>query len=456
MLRKALLASAFALATAPVLAQVPHMFAQSGGSTGSTTTQGPATPGPATHNNVTSAQTLSDTEGAPLQPEASQAGATHHSGAIPSGATQGRSTSGQQHSAATMNHHAGSTPGMSHASLHQSAVTVAPMGAVSTEMYLRKTASTDLYEIESGRLALERSQSAEVRQFAQAMIDHHTQTSAMLTQAASQAGSAPAPKMDPAHQAMLTALRDAPAGEFDSLYMRQQITGHMNNLAIQTGYAGQGEAQPLRQVAAAASPVVQSHLDAAWSMSEIPQTMAMHRQQDEQRFAALDASTGRRDSRGYMVLGPGAWGDTAMADARTTTTFRGYDSTAGTTGVTTGTTGATTTGTTGVTTSGMTTSGMMTSATAAPGAGAAAGMASDTASGRADQQFGISGPGSTADSLRTGTSVNAQPGVGTGVSSTAPTGGSGTSGGTGTGTTGSGGSPTGSGEDEGGDPPTGD
>jgi len=435
MLRKALLASAFALATAPVVAQAPQMFAQSDGASGSTMTSGSAQSGQA-HHSAAHGTTRQDAASGSMQ----HSGSTHHSGAAHQGMTHaqtGSATGG-----------AGDHASVSHAMHQGGMVAVTPMDAPATDAYLRKTASTDLYEIESGRLALERSQSAQVRQFAQAMIDHHGQTSAMLKQAAAQAGSAPAPQMDPAHQAMLKALRDAPAGEFDSLYLRQQITGHMNNLAIQAGYASEGQSQPLRQVAMAATPVVQSHLDAAWSMSEIPQTMARHRQQDEQRFAALDTASGRRDSRGYTVLGPSAWGDTAMADARTDATYRGYttgSAAAGTTttGATPGTasTGAGTGGVgTGVTSSGATTG----TSTAGTGT-AAAGMAADTASGRADQQFGVSGPGSPADALRTGTSVNAQPGVSTGVDSTSPTGGSGTTTGT-----------TGSGEDEGGDPPTGD
>src|SRR3954468_4823152 len=42
--------------------------------------------------------------------------------------------------------------------------------------FVPMAASSDLYEIESSRLALERSQSPAIKQFAQMMIDHHTMT----------------------------------------------------------------------------------------------------------------------------------------------------------------------------------------------------------------------------------------------------------------------------------------
>ena len=133
--------------------------------------------------------------------------------------------------------------------------------------YVPMAAASDLYEIQSSQLAVSRAQAPAVREFAQMMIDHHTQTTAQLTAAANAAGVPPQPMLMPMQEQMLSELQAAPAGEFERTYIRQQVRAHEMALALHSNYARRGDAAPLRTVAAAATPIVQRHLDRARQLS---------------------------------------------------------------------------------------------------------------------------------------------------------------------------------------------
>jgi putative membrane protein len=127
--------------------------------------------------------------------------------------------------------------------------------------YVTKAGASDMFEIQSSQIALQKAQNPEVRSFAQMMIDHHTSTSAQLMSAAKQAGLAPPPAALPADkQQKIAMLRNTPAASFDQTYMREQVAGHTEALALHQSFAQNGEVDPLRQVAHQAVPVVEGHL----------------------------------------------------------------------------------------------------------------------------------------------------------------------------------------------------
>ncbi|WP_240782087.1 DUF4142 domain-containing protein [Qipengyuania sediminis] len=130
--------------------------------------------------------------------------------------------------------------------------------------YVAMAGASDLFEIESSRLAATRAQSADVRAFAQMLITHHTQTTAATMAAARASGmSPPAPVLMPMQREMMEQLQSAPAGSFDEVYMRQQVSAHEMALALHRNYAARGDTAALRATAATAVPIVQEHLDRA-------------------------------------------------------------------------------------------------------------------------------------------------------------------------------------------------
>lgn len=130
--------------------------------------------------------------------------------------------------------------------------------------YVAMAASSDMFEIESSRMALQRSRDAMNRMHAEMMIRDHGMTSAQLAAAASSIGLGVPRQMLPMHVNMLNEL--SRSANFDAVYRRQQVMSHQQALALHDNYARRGDAPQLRGVAAAAVPVVRAHLDHARRM----------------------------------------------------------------------------------------------------------------------------------------------------------------------------------------------
>jgi putative membrane protein len=135
--------------------------------------------------------------------------------------------------------------------------------------YMAMAASSDQFEIQSSQLALQASTNPAVQSFAQMLIAHHQATTANLMQAAQSAGlTPPPPTLLPPHQAMLDQLRAAGTGAaFDQAFKSVQIPAHEQALALHQNYASGGDVPALRQVAAAAVPIVQQHLTGAQNLN---------------------------------------------------------------------------------------------------------------------------------------------------------------------------------------------
>ena len=137
----------------------------------------------------------------------------------------------------------------------------APAAPVSAAPFLLMAGEGDVFEITSSQMALMRSQNAEVRNFAQMLIEHHTRlTNATLTEAKAAGVAAPPPVLTAPKRAMIDALLGAGAADFDRVYLQQQATAHNEALALHTNYAARGEVPQLRRAAMSAIPVVQQHL----------------------------------------------------------------------------------------------------------------------------------------------------------------------------------------------------
>jgi putative membrane protein len=136
---------------------------------------------------------------------------------------------------------------------------VAPQAAApSNAAYLARAASIDLFEIRSSELALQRSTSRSVREFAAMMIGAHKGTSAQLSFAGRRLNLLPSATLEPKHQAMLDQLQSAV--NFDAVYREQQRAVHEEALALHRSYAARGTSPTLRPVALAAVPVLERHI----------------------------------------------------------------------------------------------------------------------------------------------------------------------------------------------------
>lgn len=132
---------------------------------------------------------------------------------------------------------------------------------MSGQDFAAAAASSDMFEIQSSQLALEKSQNDAVREFAQMMIDDHTKASEELKAAAEQDGVAMPTDMDEKHKAQLEQLSSAPPESFDAAYVTAQQAAHEEGLTLMTNFAESGQEAALKAHAAKTAPIIQTHLE---------------------------------------------------------------------------------------------------------------------------------------------------------------------------------------------------
>lgn len=131
-----------------------------------------------------------------------------------------------------------------------------------TSAVLRSVASSNLFEIESSKLALAHSQSSAVKEFADHMVKDHTRAATRISQVLADMGASPPPAMlEPAQQQQLDALKAAANPQFDSAFIEAQYLAHVEAIAVVRDYAQTGDNERLKALAAQAVPMLQGHLD---------------------------------------------------------------------------------------------------------------------------------------------------------------------------------------------------
>ncbi|GAA4016555.1 hypothetical protein GCM10022280_14500 [Sphingomonas swuensis] len=144
-----------------------------------------------------------------------------------------------------------------------------PQGAATQQAsaYLFHGGAGDVFEITSSMILLGKSSNPQVRAYATMLIDHHSRTTNLaLTNAKAAGVMAPPPEMSPMQKTMIGQLHAASPASIDRLYLQQQVPAHQQALALQSGYARNGDTPLLRQTAQGAVPIVQSHLNEAQQM----------------------------------------------------------------------------------------------------------------------------------------------------------------------------------------------
>ncbi len=127
--------------------------------------------------------------------------------------------------------------------------------------------SGGLFEVASSQLALQQSNSDEVKRFAQKMIDDHTKLNAQLAAALGRRGAAPPAALMPVHTAVFQRLRQADKAAFDREYVVAQIAAHGEAAAVFEHYAQTGRDPELTATARAAAPTIRHHLEMAVGMA---------------------------------------------------------------------------------------------------------------------------------------------------------------------------------------------
>jgi putative membrane protein len=99
-------------------------------------------------------------------------------------------------------------------------------------IFVEKAAQDGMTEVELGKVALAKSQNAEVRDFAQRMVTDHGKANQELAALAKQKGIEAPRKLDSEHQAMVQMLEAKSGAAFDNEYSRHMNMDHTKAITL--------------------------------------------------------------------------------------------------------------------------------------------------------------------------------------------------------------------------------
>jgi putative membrane protein len=133
--------------------------------------------------------------------------------------------------------------------------------------FIGNAAMDGLAEIEHGRLAAQQASSAEVKKFAQRMIDDHQKAGDELKALATRKDVTLAAELDDEHRAMRDNLAKLQGAAFDKAYMTQMVKAHLQAVATFQQEVKTGQDPDVKAWAAKTLPTIQEHVKLASTIS---------------------------------------------------------------------------------------------------------------------------------------------------------------------------------------------
>ena len=134
--------------------------------------------------------------------------------------------------------------------------------------FMIQAAQGGMAEVRLGQLAAQRAASSEVKQYAQRMINEHTQANKELMALAAQKSVTLPKDVNAKQKALRAKLGQIPAPRLDQVYMNEAgVKSHAEQAALFQREAEQGQDPDVKAFAAKILPTVQEHLQMARSMT---------------------------------------------------------------------------------------------------------------------------------------------------------------------------------------------
>lgn len=131
-----------------------------------------------------------------------------------------------------------------------------------TADFVNEAATSDMFEIQSSKLAASRT-TGDVQTFANQMVTDHTKTTSELTGLAQSANIKLPTAMTNSQQSMLTKLQGLQGNAFSKQYMDDQVSAHKSAVSLFERYGKGGDNQQLKSWASQTLPTLQHHLEMA-------------------------------------------------------------------------------------------------------------------------------------------------------------------------------------------------
>jgi putative membrane protein len=143
--------------------------------------------------------------------------------------------------------------------------------APGTADFVKEVAVSDMFELQSSKLAEEKGTTQE-KTFARQMITDHTKTTDQLKNMVN-SGKVKAEiptALDSSHQSKLDQLKNASGKDFSSDFDSDQVTAHKDAVSLFERYAKGGDNPDLKDWAGKTLPTLRHHLDMAQELGKAP------------------------------------------------------------------------------------------------------------------------------------------------------------------------------------------
>lgn len=115
-------------------------------------------------------------------------------------------------------------------------------------------------EVELGKMALEKSSNAKVKEFATMMVKDHGMANTELMAIAKQKNITLPSTVDEEHKQKMDDLSKKTGTDFDKAYVDAMVSGHKSTLKLMEDESKDGKDADLKSFATKTAPIVQSHL----------------------------------------------------------------------------------------------------------------------------------------------------------------------------------------------------
>ena len=137
--------------------------------------------------------------------------------------------------------------------------------SVSTDEFVKKVAISDMFEVQSSQMALDKNPDKDTKPFAQKMVKDHSKTTKELkglVDSGKVKASVPT-ALDSEHQGKLDQLKGLSGKDFDTAYDKAQLEGHQQAVSLFENYSKSGDNADLKKWAAKTLPHLKQHLKMA-------------------------------------------------------------------------------------------------------------------------------------------------------------------------------------------------
>jgi putative membrane protein len=135
--------------------------------------------------------------------------------------------------------------------------------ASSDKKFVEKASKANTAEIQLGKLASEKAESPEVKQFGERMVKDHTAAEDKLQKIAGEKGITPSTKMDASSQRLYEKLQKLSGAQFDRDYIEHMVSDHEKDVKEFKSEAKSAKDPQVKSFAQNTAPTLEEHLKMA-------------------------------------------------------------------------------------------------------------------------------------------------------------------------------------------------